>query len=115
MGLSYQSETKVEHAEYFKIYHYDQGITLLEIDQKQKNVKEDSKSTESTDKEDTADSGLTPAQEEQLALYKAKIVRYLIVPEDAEIPAGLDKEMIVIQKPKKSAYVGSEEVLEILG
>lgn len=31
MGLSYQSETKVEHAEYFKIYHYDQGITLLEI------------------------------------------------------------------------------------
>ena len=114
MGLSYQSETKVEHAEYFKIYHYDQGITLLEIDQKQKNVKEDSKSTESTDKEDTADSGLTPAQEEKLALYKAKIVRYLIVPEDAEIPAGLDKEMIVIQKPKKSAYVGSEEVLEIL-
>ena len=114
MGLSYQSETKVEHAEYFKIYHYDQGITLLEIDQKQKDAKEDSKSKESTDKEDTADSGLTPAQEEQLALYKAKIVRYLIVPEDAEIPAGLDKEMIVIQKPKKSAYVGSEEVLEIL-
>lgn len=114
MGLSYQSETKVEHAEYFKIYHYDQGITLLEIDQKQKDAKEDSKSTESTDKEDTSDSGLTPAQEEQLALYKAKIVRYLIVPEDAEIPAGLDKEMIVIQQPKKSAYVGSEEVLEIL-
>lgn len=114
MGLSYQSETKVEHAEYFKIYHYDQGITLLEIDQKQKDAKEDSKSTESTDKEDTADSGLTPAQEEQLALYKAKIVRYLIVPEDVEIPAGLDKEMIVIQQPKKSAYVGSEEVLEIL-
>ena len=113
MGLSYQSETKVEHAEYFKIYHYDQGITLLEIDQKQKDAKEDSKSTESTDKKDT-DSGLTPAQEEQLALYKAKIVRYLIVPEDAEIPAGLDKEMIVIQKPKKSVYVGSEEVLEIL-
>ena len=114
MGLSYQSETKVEHAEYFKIYHYDQGITLLEIDQKQKDAKEDSKSTESTGKEDTTDSGLTPAQEEKLALYKAKIVRYLIVPEDAEIPAGLDKEMIVIQKPKKSAYVGSEEVLEIL-
>ena len=32
MGLSYQSETKVEHAKYFKIYHYDQGIVLLEID-----------------------------------------------------------------------------------
>lgn len=111
MGLSYQSETKVEHAEYFKIYHYDQGITLLEIDQRKD---EDTKETKTKDTKEDTDSGLTPAQEEQLALYKAKTVRYLIVPEDAEIPAGLDKEMIVIQKPKKSAYVGSEEVLEIL-
>ena len=111
MGLSYQSETKVEHAEYFKIYHYDQGITLLEIDQ---GKDEDTKETKTKDTKEDTDSGLTPAQEEKLALYKAKIVRYLIVPEDAEIPAGLDKEMIVIQKPKKSAYVGSEEVLEIL-
>ena len=111
MGLSYQSETKVEHAEYFKIYHYDQGITLLEIDQRKD---EDKKETKTKDTKEDTDSGLTPAQEEQLALYKAKIVRYLIVPEDAEIPAGLDKEMIVIQKPKKSVYVGSEEVLEIL-
>ena len=111
MGLSYQSETKVEHAEYFKIYHYDQGITLLEIDQ---GKDEDTKEIKTKDTKEDTDSGLTPAQEEQLALYKAKIVRYLIVPEDAEMPAGLDKEMIVIQKPKKSAYVGSEEVLEIL-
>ena len=111
MGLSYQSETKVEHAKYFKIYHYDQGITLLEIDQ---GKDEDTKETKTKDTKEDTDSGLTPAQEEKLALYKAKIVRYLIVPEDAEIPAGLDKEMIVIQKPKKSAYVGSEEVLEIL-
>ena len=111
MGLSYQSETKVEHAKYFKIYHYDQGITLLEIDQRKD---EDTKETKTKDTKEDTDSGLTPAQEDQLALYKAKIVRYLIVPEDAEIPAGLDKEMIVIQKPKKSAYVGSEEVLEIL-
>ena len=111
MGLSYQSETKVEHAKYFKIYHYNQGITLLEIDQRKD---EDTKETKTKDTKEDTDSGLTPAQEEKLALYKAKIVRYLIVPEDAEIPAGLDKEMIVIQKPKKSAYVGSEEVLEIL-
>ena len=111
IGLEYQSETKAEYAKYFKIYHYDQGITLLEIDQRKD---EDTKETKTKDTKEDTDSGLTPAQEEKLALYKAKIVRYLIVPEDAEIPAGLDKEMIVIQKPKKSAYVGSEEVLEIL-
>ena len=38
MGLSYQSETKVEHAKYFKIYHYDQGVTLLEIDQRKMRI-----------------------------------------------------------------------------
>lgn len=113
MGLSYESETKVEHAKYFKLYHYDQGITLLEIDQR-KDENEDTKEEKTEGKEEQTDSGLTPAQEEQLALYKGKIVRYLIVPEDVEIPAGLDKEMIVIQQPKKSAYVGSEEVMEIL-
>lgn len=32
MGLEYQSETKVEHAECFKIYHYEKGIVLLEVD-----------------------------------------------------------------------------------
>ena len=32
MGLQYQSKTQLDYAEYFKIYHYDQGITLLEID-----------------------------------------------------------------------------------
>ena len=32
MGLEYQSETQLDYAEYFKIYHYDQGITLVEID-----------------------------------------------------------------------------------
>ncbi len=36
IGLEYQSETKAEHAKYFKIYHYDQGITLLEIDMSKK-------------------------------------------------------------------------------
>ncbi len=54
MGLSYQSETKVEHAEYFKIYHYDQGITLLEIDQRKD---EDTKETKTKDTKEDTDSG----------------------------------------------------------
>ncbi len=31
-GLEYKDETKLEHAKYFKIYNYDKGITLLEVD-----------------------------------------------------------------------------------
>ena len=32
IGLKYKSETKLDYANYFKIYHYDDDITLLEID-----------------------------------------------------------------------------------
>ena len=32
-------------------------------------------------------------------LYEGNVVKYLIVPKDVEIPAGLDKDMIVIQLP----------------
>ena len=41
IGLEYQSETKAEHAKYFKIYHYDQGITLLEIDMSKRQEESD--------------------------------------------------------------------------
>ena len=35
MGLEFKEEVKVENAKYFKIYRYEQGITLIEIDQAQ--------------------------------------------------------------------------------
>lgn len=31
-GLEYKDETTLEHAKYFKLYHYAKGITLLEVD-----------------------------------------------------------------------------------
>ncbi len=50
MGLNYESETKLEHAEYFKIYHYDKGITLLEVDVTKDTVR-DPENTEDSDKD----------------------------------------------------------------
>ena len=32
IGLEYQGEVELNHAQYFKIYEYEQGIKLLEID-----------------------------------------------------------------------------------
>ena len=78
VGLSFQSETEVKDAKYFKIYQYNQGITLLEIDM-----------TSDTEK-------------------------YLIVPEKSEIPAGLDKQMIIIRRPIENPYVASEQALSYL-
>ena len=85
IGLEYQSETKAEYAKYFKIYHYDQGITLLEIDM---NKKTGRKAAGKKWKEASEISGLNPAEQEQAALYLNKVIKYLIVPENVEIRRG---------------------------
>lgn len=161
IGLEYKSETKLDYAKYFKIYHYDKDVTLLEIDMtkdtdkdpeklkeetatknsektstgtdskkdsksgKKKAVKitikrnnEDSKNsdTQSITYNDE-DEAVVQTQEEITAdLYKANVVKYLIVPEDSdvELPVGIEKEMIVIHLPVKHAYVDSEESLNTM-
>ena len=136
MGLEYESETKLEYAEYFKIYHYDQGIVLLEIDMTkdtardaQNNKTSDDKSSKSDDAQKTAsDSTNTSADEEmdttdnngvseeELAaeLYKGNIVNYLLVPEGVEIPVGLEQDMIIVNLPANKTYAASEDILEIM-
>ncbi len=111
IGLEYQSETKAEYAKYFKIYHYDQGITLLEIDM---NKKTGRKAAGKKWKEASEISGLNPAEQEQAALYLNKVVKYLIVPENAEIPAGLDKEVIVVRQPADHVYAGSNKTISLM-
>ena len=111
IGLEYQSETKAEYAKYFKIYHYDQGITLLEIDM---NKKTGRKAAGKKWKETSEISGLNPAEQEQAALYLNKVIKYLIVPENAEIPAGLDKEVIVVRQPADHIYAGSNKTISLM-
>lgn len=141
MGLEYKAETKLAYAEYFKMYHYDQGITLLEIDMTKDTERDPEKQTEddkeaedadataedttaaNTDEEEAAgasDSTKTSTEkakdltEKTKELYEGNVVKYLIVPKDVEIPAGLDKDMIVIQLPVEKAYVASEDALKLL-
>lgn len=141
MGLEYKAETKLAYAEYFKMYHYDEGITLLEIDMTKDTERDPEKQTEddkkaedtntaaaedtaaATDEEEAAaasDSKKTRTEkakdltEKTKELYEGNVVKYLIVPKDVEIPAGLDKDMIVIQLPVEKAYVASEDALKLL-
>ena len=111
IGLEYQSETKAEYAKYFKIYHYDQGITLLEIDM---NKKTGRKAAGKKWKEASEISGLNPAEQEQAELYLNNVVKYLIVPENVEIPAGLDKEVIVVRQPADHVYAGSNKTISLM-
>ena len=161
IGLKYKSETKLDYADYFKIYHYDDDITLLEIDLSKDTNKDPEKLEKDAQDKDTADTdnkkdtkktsksgkkkvakitikrndeekkttdtqsvayndegeAAVQTQEEITAdLYKAKVVKYLIVPEDsdAELPVGIEKEMIVVKLPIKHAYVDSEESIDTL-
>lgn len=161
IGLKYKSETKLDYADYFKIYHYDDDITLLEIDLSKDTDKDPEKLEKDAQDKDTADTdnkkdtkktsksgkkkvakitikrndeekkttdtqsvayndegeAAVQTQEEITAdLYKAKVVKYLIVPEDsdAELPVGIEKEMIVVKLPIKHAYVDSEESIDTL-
>ena len=149
IGLEYQSETKLDYAEYFKIYHYDQGIVLLEIDMtkdtardpekaeetKSENEKsskkkvasvtinrsEDSKNSDAESKVDASveeaaasDNNGTSEQELAAELYKGNVVKYLIVPEDVEVPVGLEQDMIIVKKPVDHTYAESDEILNTM-
>ena len=160
IGLEYQSETKLDYAEYFKIYHYDQGIVLLEIDMtkdtardpekaeeeksgNQKSVEdksadieksskkkvasvtinrsEDAQNSDAESKADTSaeesaasDNNGTSEQDLAAELYKGNVVKYLIVPEDVEVPVGLEQDMIIVKKPTDHTYAESDEILNMM-
>ena len=142
IGLEYQGEVELNHAQYFKIYEYEQGIKLLEIDlasgTQRENQEDESgevqQSTEMTQsgrvetkttdqskkEEEQTEDGASEAsknqseQEDKSELYLNNIVKYLIVPEGVEIPVGLDKETIVIQQPTDKTYVASDVILDKL-
>lgn len=136
LGLEYEDEVTLDYAEYFKLYKYEQGITLLEIDLVSGTVREDAEDeetekdskkkvesedeTENVEDDDSAETSEETAsnvqtQEEIVAeLYKENVVKYLIVPEGVEIPAGLDKEVVVIQQPVDKTYAASDDILEQL-
>lgn len=159
IGLEYQSETKLDYAEYFKIYHYDQGIVLLEIDMTKDTARDpekaedkkseadnsdseksskkkvasvtinrsedaksadtkksdtDSKSDASVEESAASDNNGTSEQDLVAELYKGNVVKYLIVPEDVEVPVGLEQDMIIVKKPTDHTYAESDEILNMM-
>lgn len=130
-GLEYMSSLKLEHSKMFKIHYYNNDMTVLEItlndefgkdsvDLTQNNAAQtsaDGTNEESTAKTSSADGEENAATEQDYAkLYKQEVIRYLLVPEDKadQIPAGIDKSIIVIQLPMDKTYVASDVALEMI-
>ena len=130
MGLTFVEEIKLEHAEYLKLFRYEDGIVLAEIDLTKDTVLDTDEARKALAEADkaaqAAASGTAAAVEEESTdnaqikadyvseLYKQPILRYLLVPEDTELPAGLEKEYLIVTLPSKSLFLMDEAPLDTL-
>lgn len=123
-GLEYMSSLKLEHSKMFKIHYYNNDMTVLEITLNDEFGKDSVDLTQNnTDGTATDSSNFSADGEESAAteqdyakLYKQEVIRYLLVPEDKadQIPAGIDKSILVIQLPMDKTYVASDVALEMI-
>ncbi|MCI8593457.1 MAG: hypothetical protein HFI88_14225 [Lachnospiraceae bacterium] len=145
MGLQGGKALEFRHSEKLKVFEYENGYYLIEVDtakgdafrdteayreylKKRKDTAEEQTGQESTE----ADAGVEteiPEEEGSLSasgaedsvsaqaasLYASQIIKYLVIPEGEEAPAGLEKEVILISQPLEQVYVSSESALEMLG
>ena len=69
--------------------------------------------TKEENAEAEAEDAIQTTADAQAELYKGNVIKYLLVPENVEIPAGLEKEVIVINLPVDSVYTGSDDISKI--
>ena len=126
-GLEYMSSLKLEHSKMFKIHYYNNDMTVLEISLNDEFDKESADLTQNASEQTATDGesietntsteeGEGSAEQDYAKLYKQDVLRYLLVPEDKadQIPAGIDKSIIVIQLPMDKTYVASDVALEMI-
>ena len=129
MGLTYQETVKTPKSRYLRMFRYDQGVTLVEIDLTRDTVLDTDEARAAIAKADkeaqtdsTADTAISdePADTAQIAsdytaaLYRADVLKYLLVPEKADLPAGLEKEYLIIRLPVSNIYLTGEEAVGTL-
>ena len=127
-GLESKEEDKEKktYSKYFKIFNYDHGVKLLSIDiskdtellneytENAKKAMEISEDKDSLEYDDDGNIVAKSSNEYIEGLYKNNVINYLLVPEDYEVPAGLDKEYIIINVPAEKTFMASEEAIEFM-
>ena len=119
MGLEYDSTIDIEYSEYFRLFRYNDGIVLLQLDATKDTALY--KKTTETRKDDgeaeyDEDGNLIAKSQHEITmeLYQNNIINYLLVPEGAEIPAGLEKNYVVVTVPADSTFSASEKASGML-
>ncbi len=140
-GLEYQGTAKNEYAKYFRLHYYAKNFRVLEIslsareqpdwsDQAKAGDAQDGPDESADIRENINESAGTQGTDEALAgnmadseegsvteqksLYEGGVLQYLIAPEGEELPAGIDKDMIVAELPVEKVYVDSDTALKML-
>lgn len=105
-----------KYAENFRLYAYEGGIKLLQIKMDMVATGDDDKDAAAvtTDEDGVEyDEDGQPIAKSQgeitAALYHEPVVNYLLLPADTEVPAGLEKEMVIVRVPVKKSYVAAEK------
>lgn len=133
-GLTYIGETKVTFSDMIRIYRYQGGYTLIETDVRKGTALDTAENAGSegtaagaetteaaetgtaaaeTAGTDTSVEGKSTSQQKQ-DLYRNPVIKYLVIPEGAGIPAGMDRQLILVQQPADSIAVTSASALEML-
>lgn len=119
-------EEAVQYSKYFKIFSYENGVKMLSIDVSEKtalkeeyteNARKAAEASKSEDDVQYDEEGkiIAKSKGEYIEeMYRNNVVNYLLVPEDYEVPAGLDKEYIIITVPCEKSFVASQEVLAMM-
>ena len=121
-----EDQPEIEYSKYFRIFEYENDVKMISIDISEKtaldeeyteNAKKAAAASESKEQVQYDENGkaISKSKEEYTAeLYKNKVVNYLLVPEDFEIPAGLDKEYIIVTVPSDKTFMASDEVISMM-
>ncbi len=104
-GLESVQKEATSSGDQFKLFEYTNGIQLLEVKMKEAGEAD-------LDAFDYA-AYTTKAQaveDAQADLYTKNVIKYILAPEGAVLPAGIEKEAIVIATPIENVYSGAMDV-----
>lgn len=128
LGLEFKEVIQTPGARYLKLFQYDRGVVLAEVDLRRDTVLDTEEAIEELAQADLAAKARNveaeqtdePAETVQItsdyvaAQYRGDVLKYLLVPAGVELPAGLEKDYLIVHLPVKSTYLMDEDLAQSL-